>query len=40
MVVADINLDHAKETVRQIESAGGTAIAVGTDVSDEQQVQR
>jgi NAD(P)-dependent dehydrogenase (short-subunit alcohol dehydrogenase family) len=39
VVVADINLDHAKETVREIESAGGTAVAVGTDVSDEQQVQ-
>lgn len=39
VVVADIDHDHAKETVRQIESAGGTAIAVGTDVSDEQQVQ-
>ena len=39
VVVADINVDNAKETVRQIESAGGTAIAVGVDVSDEQQVQ-
>ena len=39
VVAADIDLDHAKDTVRQIESAGGTAIAVGTDVSDEQQVQ-
>jgi NAD(P)-dependent dehydrogenase (short-subunit alcohol dehydrogenase family) len=39
VVAADINLDNAKETVRQIESAGGSAIAVGTDVSDEQQVQ-
>ncbi len=39
VVVADINLDHAKETVREIESAGGTAVAFGTDVSDEQQVQ-
>ena len=35
---ADINLDEAKETVRRIEAAGGTAIAVGTDVSDEAQV--
>ena len=32
-------LDNAKETVREIEAAGGTAIAVGVDVSDEQQVQ-
>ena len=39
MVVADINVDNAKETVREIESAGGSAIAVGVDVSDEQQVQ-
>lgn len=39
VVAADIDLDHAKETVCQIESAGGTAIAIGTDVSDEQQVQ-
>lgn len=39
MVAADINLDQAKETVREIESKGGTAVAVGTDVSDEQQVQ-
>ena len=39
MVVADINLDNAKEAVREIESAGGTAIAVGVDVSDEQQVR-
>jgi NAD(P)-dependent dehydrogenase (short-subunit alcohol dehydrogenase family) len=39
VVCADINLDHAKETVRLVESAAGSAIAVGTDVSDEQQVQ-
>jgi NAD(P)-dependent dehydrogenase (short-subunit alcohol dehydrogenase family) len=39
LVVADIDLDHAKETVRQIESVGGAAIAVGTDVSDERHVQ-
>ena len=39
MVVADINVDNAKEAVREIESAGGSAIAVGVDVSDEQQVQ-
>ncbi len=39
VVAADIDAEHAKDTVRQIESAGGTAIAVGTDVSDEQQVQ-
>ena len=39
VVVADINVDNAKEVVREIESAGGTAIAVGVDVADEQQVQ-
>ena len=39
VVVADINLDNAKEAVREIESAGGSAAAVGVDVSDEQQVQ-
>ena len=39
VVAADINLDNAKETVRDIESAGGTAIAIGVDVSNEQQVQ-
>lgn len=39
VIVADINLDNAKETVREIEAAGGTAVAVGTDVSDEPQVQ-
>jgi NAD(P)-dependent dehydrogenase (short-subunit alcohol dehydrogenase family) len=39
LVVADINLDNAKEAVREIESAGGVAVAVGVDVSDEQQVQ-
>jgi NAD(P)-dependent dehydrogenase (short-subunit alcohol dehydrogenase family) len=39
VVVADIDLDHAKETVRQVESSDGSAIAVEVDVSDEQQVQ-
>ena len=39
VVVADIDLDNAKETVRQIESAGGTAVPVGVDVSDEDQVR-
>jgi NAD(P)-dependent dehydrogenase (short-subunit alcohol dehydrogenase family) len=38
VVVADIDIDHAKETVREIEAAGGTAVAVGTDVSNEEQV--
>ena len=39
VVAADIDLDRAKDTVRQVESANCTAIALGTDVSDEQQVQ-
>jgi NAD(P)-dependent dehydrogenase (short-subunit alcohol dehydrogenase family) len=39
VVVADINVEHAKETVRLIEGSGGAAVAVGVDVSDEQQVQ-
>lgn len=39
VVAADIDAEHAKDTVREIESAGGAATAVGTDVSDEQQVQ-
>ncbi len=39
VIVADINLDNAKEAVREIESAGGVAAAVGVDVSDERQVQ-
>ena len=38
VVVADIDLDGAKETVRSIEAAGGTAIAVGVDVSKEAEV--
>ncbi len=39
VVAADIDLDHAKETVRQVESAGGSAVAVEVDVSSEQQVE-
>jgi len=31
---ADINLDNAKEAVREIESGGGTAIAGRTELSD------
>lgn len=33
VVVADINLEGAKETVKQIEALEGTAMAVKTDVS-------
>ncbi|MDH6246488.1 glucose 1-dehydrogenase [Mycobacterium sp. OTB74] len=39
VVVADIDLEHAKQTVRLIEAAGGTAVPVGVDVADEPQVQ-
>jgi len=39
VVVADIDLDNAKETVRQAEANGATAIAVGVDVADEAAVQ-
>ncbi len=38
VVCADIDVEAAKETVRQIETAGGAAIAVAADVSDESQV--
>jgi NAD(P)-dependent dehydrogenase (short-subunit alcohol dehydrogenase family) len=38
VVCADINVDTAKETVQQIEAAGGAAIAVAVDVSHEDQV--
>ncbi|QZH63210.1 SDR family oxidoreductase [Mycolicibacterium farcinogenes] len=39
VVAADINLDRAKESVREIEGIGGTAFAVGADVSDENDVR-
>jgi len=39
VAVADIDLDNAKETMRRIEAAGGTAVAVGVDVSDEAAVR-
>jgi NAD(P)-dependent dehydrogenase (short-subunit alcohol dehydrogenase family) len=39
VVVADINLTGARETVKQIESGGGTALAVHTDVADPDSVQ-
>ncbi len=38
VVCADVNDEGAKETVRLIEAAGGTAIAVRTDVSKEADV--
>ncbi|MGA2072116.1 MAG: SDR family oxidoreductase [Terriglobia bacterium] len=39
VVVADINLAGAQETAKQIESAGGAALPVKTDVSDPESVQ-
>ncbi len=38
VVVSDIDAQGAEATAEQITSAGGTAIAVTTDVTDEQQV--
>jgi NAD(P)-dependent dehydrogenase (short-subunit alcohol dehydrogenase family) len=38
VVCADLDLEGAKETVRQIEAGGGTAVAVGADVSKEPDV--
>jgi NAD(P)-dependent dehydrogenase (short-subunit alcohol dehydrogenase family) len=38
VVCADIDVGAAKQTVRQIETAGGAAMAVAADVSDENQV--
>ncbi len=38
VVCADLNLEGAKETVRQIDAGGGTAVPIGTDVSREDDV--
>jgi NAD(P)-dependent dehydrogenase (short-subunit alcohol dehydrogenase family) len=40
IVVADVNLDGARETVRQIEALGGSARAVEVDVSRPDSVQK
>lgn len=40
VVAADINLDSAAETVRQIEGGGGKALAVAVDVTREEEVAR
>ena len=40
VVVADINLAGAAETVRQIEAGGGRTLALETDVADPASVQR
>ena len=39
VMVADIDADGAAETVRQIESTGGAAVASNTDVSSPAEVQ-
>jgi NAD(P)-dependent dehydrogenase (short-subunit alcohol dehydrogenase family) len=39
VVVADINMSGARETVRQIESGAGVAVPVETDVSVAESVQ-
>lgn len=39
VVVADLNEDHHKETVQIIEDAGGEALSVTCDVTDEDQVR-
>lgn len=38
VIVSDINLASAEETVQRITAKGGTAIAVKTDVSDKKEV--
>ena len=40
VAVADVNLDGARETVAQISSSGGEAIAVHVDVSDSDAVRQ
>lgn len=40
VVVADVNLAGARETVKEIEAGGGLACAVKTDVSIEDSVRR
>jgi NAD(P)-dependent dehydrogenase (short-subunit alcohol dehydrogenase family) len=39
VVVVDLNVEAAEETVKSIRAAGGKAIAVETDVADEASVQ-
>lgn len=39
LVLADLNLDGARETVKHIESAGGRSVAIKTDVSAAESVQ-
>jgi len=39
LVLAARRAEHLTETVRQVHDAGGTAVAVTTDVTDEKQVE-
>ena len=39
IVIVDINLEGAEEVVKGIKKNGGEALAVHTDVSEEEQVQ-
>ena len=39
VVIADVNMDTAKTTAREIEGLGRKALAVGTDVSDSRQIK-
>ncbi|MDO8943571.1 MAG: SDR family NAD(P)-dependent oxidoreductase, partial [Desulfobacterales bacterium] len=39
VVVADINLEGAQETVRSIEAAGGSALPVKVDIQDPAQAK-
>lgn len=39
IIVADINMDGAKETIELVKSAGGDAFFVSCDVTDTQQVE-
>lgn len=38
VVVADVNREGAEQTVMSIEEAGGTALAVETDIADEESI--
>jgi len=39
VIVADINVDHASKVAGEIESAGGKALAIHVDVTNEESVQ-
>ncbi|MCH8854991.1 MAG: SDR family NAD(P)-dependent oxidoreductase [Proteobacteria bacterium] len=38
VVIADLNIDAARQAADEIAAAGGQALGVGVDVSDEAQV--